>query len=357
MNRLIKSTENLLHRSVLGWIVLILVAVLFVCMFSACQSADSETPASDEGSTTTQGDQTIVSEKPAEETTDDENSAEEAEDQSPEEGESEDTEAQDPEAQEPETEPSADPKAVSGDIQAAWESSAHASTYVLDDLGGNMKCARCHAPVNWIPSIDDVPAACLACKFELEEPPPLVPEGEWEHIPCRYCHEEDRRGNISPEIAWLEIAQIGEYSDVATPTELCLKCHNEIDLPGHALAELGGAHADYECTQCHEAHAVTASCAAAGCHDDVIDPASPIAGHDDDHLLVSCVACHDAGGLEVGPVEESGVWMTFFTVLSAEGDASVVPFTSHNTVLEAPCERCHYAGNPWGLSDSVSSAP
>ena len=356
MNRLIKSTNKLPHRSVLGWIGLILIAVLFVCLFSACQSADSETPDTVEGSTATQGNQTTVSEKPAEETTDDGSSPEEAEDQSPEEGESEDTEAPDTEAeeseaQEPET---SDPEAVSGDIQAAWESSAHANTYVLNDFGGNMKCARCHAPVNWIPSIDDVPQACLACKFELKEPPPLVPEGEWEHIPCRYCHEEDRRGNISPEIAWLEIAQIGEYSDVATPTELCLKCHNEIDLPGHALAELGGAHADYECTECHDAHDTVASCTAAGCHDDVIDPVSPIPGHDDDHQMVSCVACHDAGGLEVGPVEESGLWMTFFTVLSPEGEASVVPFTSHNTVLEAPCERCHYAGNPWGLSDSVS---
>ena len=348
------STGGLRIRPLLGKIVPMLVFLVFVCLLCACQPADSEIPDTVEGATTTQSDQTIVSEKPAEDSTEDESSAEE---QSPEEGDPEEPDAQEPEVEEPETEPSSDPVAASGDIQAAWESSAHANTYVLNDLGGNMKCARCHAPTNWIPSIDDVPEACLACKFELKEPPPLVPEGEWEHIPCRYCHEEDRRGNINPEIAWLEIAQIGEYSDVATPTELCLKCHNEIDLPEHALAEVGGAHADYECTECHDAHDTVASCTAAGCHDDVIDPASPIPGHDDDHQLVTCVACHDAGGLEVGPVEESGLWMTFFTVLSPEGEASVVPFTSHNTVLEAPCERCHFAGNPWGLSAPVSSAP
>lgn len=352
MYRLIKSTKNPLSQPALGWIGLILVAVLFVCLISACQSADSEIPPTTVGSTPAQDEQT----QPGNQT--DEASNDTSTDASTDnEGSSSETEGQDPGEQEIEDESRTDPEADLIDIQVAWESSPHADSFVLNEEGANSTCARCHAPVNWIPSMDDVPAACLTCKFELTDPPPLIPESEWEHIPCRVCHEEDRRGNLDPAYAWLEIAQLGEYADVDTPTELCLKCHNEIDLPDHALSTLGGAHADYECTQCHDAHDTVASCTAAGCHDDVIDPASPIPGHDEDHQAVSCVACHDADGLEVGPVEESGLWMTFFTVLSPEGEASVIPFTSHNTVLEAPCERCHFAGNPWGLVDTVSPAP
>ena len=204
--------------------------------------------------------------------------------------------------------------------------------------------------------MDDIPETCLTCKFEVKNPPPLIAESEWEHISCNVCHEVDKKDNVKPEYAWLEIAQIGEYAEVATPTELCLKCHNEIDLPEHGVAQLGGAHADYECTQCHDAHDTVASCAAVDCHDDVVTPAEPIPGHDEDHQSVACVACHDAGEMEVGPVEETGEWMTLIAV-SPQGEAAVIPFTSHNTVLEAPCERCHFPGNPWGLTENLSPPP
>lgn len=232
-------------------------------------------------------------------------------------------------------------------IQQGWENSPHADAFVLDESGNNMTCARCHAPVNWLPSIDDVPESCFACKFELKAPPPRVPEEDWVDIPCKVCHEEDK-GNIQPEYTWLEIAQIGEYAEVATPTELCQKCHTAIDdLPDHEVAQLGGAHTGYECTDCHNAHDVTASCGAVDCHAEVIEPATPIAGHDQDHQAVSCVACHDADHMEVGPSEEEGIWTTF--VVSSEGET--MASASHNIVLTANCDRCHFADNSWGLSD------
>jgi len=247
-------------------------------------------------------------------------------------------------------EPGPDPAA----IEVAWSSSPHANTFVLDTAGNNNACAQCHAPINWVPSIDDLPESCFTCKFELEEPPPLIPESEWMNVPCNVCHKVDKKDNILPEYAWLEIAPLGEYAEVATTTELCQKCHREIDLPEHELVQVGGAHADYVCTDCHNPHDMKASCGAIDCHEDVIEPVTPLAGHDEDHQLVSCVACHDADGLEVGFHEDLGLWTTFAPGSFGEG-ATPVAYTSHNIVLEAPCERCHFAANPWGLSDSISA--
>ena len=38
-------------------------------------------------------------------------------------------------------------------IQASWEGSSHADTFVLDEEGNNNTCARCHAPIVWLPSM------------------------------------------------------------------------------------------------------------------------------------------------------------------------------------------------------------
>ena len=135
---------------------------------------------------------------------------------------------------------------------------------------------------------------------------------------------------------------------------MCQKCHNEAELPDHAVSQLGGAHSDYECTDCHDAHDTVASCGAVDCHADVVEPATPIAGHDGDHQLVSCEACHDADGLDVGPGEEDGIWRTYVVTPSGEAEITIA-HTSHNIILDAPCERCHFAGNPWGLTESVST--
>lgn len=239
-------------------------------------------------------------------------------------------------------------------IEATWQASPHADAFVLDVDGNNNTCARCHAPVNWLPSMDDLPESCFTCKFELEDPPPYIAESEWVDIPCFVCHKVDKKDNILPEYTWLEIAAISEYSSVATPTELCQKCHNEVDLPDHMVLQVGGAHAGYECTDCHNAHDTIASCSDAGCHDDVSDPASGIMGHDEVHKMVSCDVCHDANGWEVGPTEDKGVWATFATIPAEDGEKSQLT-TSHNIVLEAPCERCHFLDNPWALVESVSA--
>ena len=251
-----------------------------------------------------------------------------------------------PTSEEEETEP--DPAA----IEAAWQSSEHAMAFVVDAAEQNNTCAQCHAPINWQPSMDTLPESCFACKFELEDPPPYIAEDAWLHIPCKVCHRLDDDDNVQPEIAWLDIAPLDEYIDVASPTELCLRCHAPTDVPQHGKVELVNAHADYECTGCHDAHSAIATCVSEACHSDVIQPITPIPGHDADHQAVACVACHDAGGMQVGPDEESGLWTTF-----AIGSADAEPFSfpSHNLVLESSCDRCHFVDNPWGLSVEVTA--
>jgi hypothetical protein len=234
-------------------------------------------------------------------------------------------------------------------IQVAWESSPHADTFILDANGQNNTCARCHAPINWLPAMEDLPESCFACKFELEPPPPTIAEGEWVDVPCKICHRVDKKDNVQPEVVWLEIAPLDEYIAVTSPSELCLKCHAAADLPGHTTVEVGGAHPRYECTKCHSAHDTKASCDTPGCH---VEPTSPIPGHDTDHQTVSCVACHDGSGMEVGPDDVTSTWTTFIT-RSTEGGEERFAFTSHQVVLEAKCDRCHFASNPWGLTESV----
>lgn len=239
-------------------------------------------------------------------------------------------------------------------IKSQWAGGPHSDTFVLDEAGNNNSCARCHAPVVWLPSMEDMPESCFACKFEVSEPPPLIPEEAWVPIECMVCHEIDKQGNVEEGFAWLEIAQIEEYAEVESAAELCQKCHTAIDLPGHQMPSLGGAHLNYLCTDCHDAHDAVASCTSAGCHDGVLDPGVGIAGHDEEHNQVSCVACHDAGNMTVDFNEDNERWMTF-SLDHAGGES--VPLTSHETVLAAPCDRCHYVDNPWNLIVDVPSPP
>lgn len=238
-------------------------------------------------------------------------------------------------------------------IPEAWQGGPHADAYVVDSGGSNSSCARCHAPVNWIPTMDDMPDSCFACKFEIEPPPPVIAEAEWANIPCEVCHEVDKKGNVEEGYAWLEIAQIGEYAEVASPTEICQKCHAEVDLPEHKAIQLGGAHSDYECTECHDAHDTGATCGETSCHQEALGPDNEIAGHDVDHEEVACVACHDGSDMEVGPPEDGDSGWTTLASIPGEDGTALIAVTSHNVVLEADCDRCHFIGNPWGLSESV----
>jgi hypothetical protein len=322
---------------------LILVLVFLIGVLVACQSSDGSSPSTESGN---QSPENITNE-------DTENDSASQSD-----SEMEDSK---PESDEEGEEPAKDISNTDV-LEIAWQSSPHADAFVLDDEGNNNTCARCHAPVNWLPSMDDLPESCYACKFELEDPPPYISEDAWVDIPCMVCHEKDKKDVIQPEFTWLEIAQLEEYTSVSTPTELCQKCHIPINVPEHGTVQVGGAHDAYECTECHDAHNTVASCGDAGCHEDVIEPAVSIPGHDENHEKVSCVACHDGTALEVGLSEGMGNWITFvpwaYTIVISEGESKeetgTVAFTSHNLVLEASCERCHYSGNPWGLSENGS---
>ena len=227
-------------------------------------------------------------------------------------------------------------------IQILWQASAHAATYVLDEAEQNSTCARCHAPANWIPSMDDMPESCLACKFEVDPPAPFIPENEWAHIECKICHEY-KKDEIQPGIAWLEIAAIGDYAEIESVTALCDKCHLAGDIASHASVVVGGDHAGYTCAECHDPHNATASCGAEGCHPTTSEG---IVGHDPDHANVTCAACHDGAQWAVGILEESAQWVTFLP-------GSELSFVSHVIQKAVECDRCHFSGNPWGLSQEV----
>lgn len=233
-------------------------------------------------------------------------------------------------------------------IESYWEAGPHAHTYVVNDDGTNSSCARCHAPLEFIPSMDEMPESCAACKFEIDDPPPLVAEADWESIPCNICHRV-KKDKVDPEYVWLSVPPIDEYIEVESTTELCMNCHIRIDIPGHETPDLVNAHSDFTCTQCHNAHSTTArSCNSDDCHADYTNSFDIIPGHDQPHSNINCWVCHDASGLSAG-LDNNENWVTLL-------DPGELPFVSHNIIKETLCERCHYLGNPWKLSEEVSKA-
>lgn len=269
------------------------------------------------------------------------------------------TESEDPSESDNGSNTDMDPLIVA---QQEWELSPHADTYVVDDQNQNNTCARCHAPINWMPTLDDIPESCLACKFELEPPPPFIPENEWTGMTCLVCHQEDKKGVIQAEVMWLEIPALEEYASVENFTDLCMKCHDTNNIPDHGVVSVGGDHAGMACTDCHPPHSTVATCDSVDCHPGDL-AADPIPGHDDDHQNVSCAACHDSAGWVVGIDEESGIWMTYSEwsqeIIISEGDSivntGIVGFASHEISTAANCERCHFAGNEWGLTEDVET--
>lgn len=241
-------------------------------------------------------------------------------------------------------------------ISSQWEESAHAAAYVIDSEGKNNACARCHAPIQWAPTMADLPESCFTCKFELSEPPATIAETEWQSIPCKVCHQLDKKGNVQPEVSWLEVAALDEYVSVENTNELCLKCHEPANLREHIAIEIGGAHGEFLCTDCHNSHALATFCGDSSCHESLQEPDKIIVGHDEDHVNISCEACHDASGLDVGIDEITSMWVTYapWSVESEEGlESGTKPFVSHNTILEVNCERCHFLDNPWDLSVDI----
>ena len=292
----------------------------------------------------------------------------------------------------------------------AWQAGPHAAAYDLGK-GPNTYCARCHSPQNWDPEAKvDPPPNCVSCKFPNEqevriaEGNLLIPEEEWKGVSCDVCHPMGMDGS-KMEIAWHDVVT-GYSESVASPTDLCEKCHHDTETL-HYKVELGThAHTDFSCTNCHEPHSTRASCGNIGCHDDVVavmaiynpkhlgisDNAVCIGCHTrgmDDHTMyvkeigtddcischinlieipitsavqlghtiyhqsVTCSACHDASGAPVEPNEDTDKW-TAIRQFELLGRTSRVPFTSHNIQREVDCLRCHFNGNPWDLPTDIS---
>ncbi len=236
------------------------------------------------------------------------------------------------------------------DPQTLWKTSEHANTFVVDAEGRNNDCARCHAPLSWMPTaIEDIPATCQTCKFNMPVPKPVA-QAEWKNIGCEQCHKTEK-GVATKQVAWLNAAvaqfdtNADPYETVTSNAELCEKCHRD----AFQMSMSKTVHAARACTDCHNAHSTTASCTDSKCHADTLKRSTAIAGHDAAHAKVACAACHDAAGLEVGPTDDKSGWAAFRTV-EIGGKKTKAPYVSHNLQRSVDCARCHAKGNPWGLN-------
>jgi len=198
-------------------------------------------------------------------------------------------------------------------------------------------------------------------------------------VECKDCHESTG-GIISAAIAWWN-PQIQQYQSVPDSNTLCRKCHIDIGNSKHQ-PDLGEAvHKSFECTDCHNPHNTVASCSNSSCHPNILQindvpPATPTGGHPKVdspfcggptchpvateaaskprsvhgfvHVVVTCEACHDAGGLQVGPEEGGGPWITWQTLVQS-GNSVREPYFSHEIQVEVDCKRCHFSNNPWKL--------
>jgi len=215
-----------------------------------------------------------------------------------------------------------------------WVAGPHADTFVVAADGTNSTCARCHDPLNYVPTMDDMPASCSVCKFKVEPPPPFTAQTDAHHIDCKVCHKVDSGGTVLAGLSWLEVPAIEQYADVSTVSQLCQNCHTGADAEGHADIRVTGAHETLACNDCHDPHSMQASCTSSGCHESI----EQIPGHDTDHANVHCVACHDTTGMESNPVEaRGGQWVTFAT----GEDGTSFPFVSHELGAGSNCDRCH----------------
>ncbi len=257
----------------------------------------------------------------------------------------------------------------------SWESGPHAQTYDLGK-GPNTYCSRCHSPQNWDPaSTVDLPPNCVTCKFATD--PELriattmdfVSEEDWIGIDCTTCHQMER-GVSLPGIAWLNTVT-GQYEAVNTSDELCTKCHLTtagVSASGgrgvtHAVDTRGSAHANWAgewpqadrpqyCTDCHDPHS-TEPLECLDCHQDIPASTTHVMGLNAVMLdKVSCTACHDASGMEVGPspdADQNGVFVTVVSAVGRDGQQTTIYSYSHSIQWQVLCDRCHFAGNEWGL--------
>ncbi len=292
----------------------------------------------------------------------------------------------------------------------AWQAGPHAAAYDLGK-GPNTYCARCHSPQNWDPEAKvDPPPNCVSCKFPTDaevrvaQGNPLIPEEDWKGISCEVCHAAGLDA-ADVQIAWRD-GVTGYTETVASPGELCEKCHRDTDTLQYRVDLGSQAHIDFTCTDCHEPHSTRASCGNSGCHDDVVavmaiyNPAhmgitdnsvcvgchtrgmdehtmyvkelgtddcischgnlveipesqAVQPGHTLYHRSVTCSACHDASGATVEPGGSEGAW-TAIRLFELLGRTSRTAFTSHDLQRKVDCMRCHYDGNPWDLPTEIA---
>jgi hypothetical protein len=237
-------------------------------------------------------------------------------------------------------------------VWQTWKSGPHSNTYELGK-GPNTYCARCHSPMNWDPSSTiDESSDCLNCKFDSETDlrtaisNQLVLERDWENIGCEICHLTRDHTFL---VAWFNVST-ADYEEVASPKELCEKCHRDTDTLRHERNLGKDLHPDFDCTDCHDAHSTTTSCSDAACHAGVLVNSPFILGHDAAHTDVVCVACHDSTDLEVGLMDDGNTWALFRTT-EPMGNPIRKLYQSHYLQREVDCDRCHYKNNPWGLKD------
>lgn len=257
---------------------------------------------------------------------------------------------------------------------AAWEASPHGQTYDLGK-GPNTYCSRCHSPQNWDPaSTTDKAPNCVTCKFPTD--PELriattmdfVSEEDWKGIGCETCHATEE-GRVLAEVSWLNVLTM-ERESVATPNELCGKCH--VDSQGvkasggrgvtHGIALGGSAHLNWAgalpqghrpsyCSDCHDPHTLAPK-ACIDCHAEVLTLETHMKGTAGVHANLDCLACHDASGMDVAPFpadSETPLWTTVVTETSRSGATTTSYVKSHSIMWEVDCARCHFDGNTWEL--------
>ncbi len=220
------------------------------------------------------------------------------------------------------------------EIAEIWRNSPHTNSNIQEASNFSHACNRCHDRLNWDPAqAGSTQGAKTASLLGIPE------DG------CRICHPEP--GDASGELGWLEDVQRTTYSGVSEPGEICTHCHQGNEAPGHYEIELAGAHADFDCNECHDPHSSQATCTGARCHPAFTQECDEINTHDKPHQEVTCSGCHDAVGYPIGWNEGSAAWDTIRA--SARIGGVALPYTSHDLQGEVDCDRCHAPGNhPWG---------
>lgn len=248
--------------------------------------------------------------------------------------------------------------------QQNWEAGPHNNTYDLYH-GPNTYCARCHSPQNWDPkaTVGKAPN-CFSCKFPTDKAvrispqAPLIEEANWKKVGCPVCHSVVNNVVDPKPVIWNNGTQ--KYDAVASNSALCEKCHTD-SLGGtrHKIVLGGGAHSNQigqsaarptECTDCHNPHSMKSDCKT--CHAAAFAADKQIKGHDAAHAKVTCTACHDATSMKARPIEDKGgLWYTAEVTVAASGAETAARAVSHDFKKAVDCVRCHYANNPWKLSN------